>query len=566
MTTVMALTSVIAPAPASAQIDDIYEKSLIAAHQALAQFGTVEDTERGRRIQDIGYRVAQASRYEQYPLTFYLIDIPEPNAFALPGGQIFVTRGMLALDLTDDEVAALLGHEIAHVALEHGIRIQRKAALLNGLSAAVLVGVIAGSSDSNAQPRYPGEVYSGSNTGNLVEGTAAAGALVTELLMRNYSRGFEDESDLEGQRWASGAGFDPAGMGQMLAKLGAAIPQDRNYGYWRTHPFNDLRVRAAKARGEQLKAQPEREPADYRRETQRKLLAMVQHTDEPKLKRLLEDSAVVAWPRGPAADRIRLARLHERREALLAKSPLSRDYTALLDRYQQVADEVENLDPESSLPKVLKQEATEVRELRRRSRDDFLQAYQGGVIQTETLEALLANYADFEAEAEARLQLADRYARLDRPGDAVEQYLSVLEQDPDSEHGQRAQRALTALVDSVQDLCALERLRRQQLDAAVATHAGEALASAVADFVSLAAGADYLACSEDGAHVDAVRARLEVLAESRLADVLLHQSIGNAAKAVQGIDDILTHAPWTEAADRLRRQQRQAAGLEETPS
>lgn len=560
----MAVVLATATAPAAAQIDDIYSKSLLAAHRALEDYGTVDDPDQERRLQEIGYRVAQASRFETYPLSFYLIDIPEPNAFALPGGQIFVTRGMMALDLDNDELAALVGHEIAHVALEHGTRIQRRAALLNGLSAAVLIGAVAGS-DSERPQRLPGEVYE-SNSGDLVQGTMAASALVTELLIRNYSRTFEDEADLEGQRWAAGAGFEPRGAGTMMAKLGAAIPQDHSYGYWRTHPFNDLRVRAAQARGRQLKAQPQHDPDDYRRETQRKLLGAIEGVDNPGLKGLLEDSAVDAWPRGPASESIRLDRLHDKRDALAERDPLSRDYSALIDAYEEVRLTVAELDGDSDLPTRIAAEIDEIEALRSAARVDFVAAWDRGVLQTESLQALLANYPDFEHRTTARLQLADRYARLERLSDAVDQYLAVIEQAPESEPASRAHTALATLVDSVVDLCALETLRRQEVAADVAAKAREKLRRAATSFSSLKAGADYLACAEDGEESEKVRQRLEVLAESRLADVLLHQKIGNGAKAVQGIDDILTHAPWTEAADRLRRQQRQAAGLEDTPS
>ena len=77
----------------------------------------------------IGYRLAQESKFQDFPFTFYLIDMPEPNAFALPGGQIFITKGMLDLGLNDDMLAGLLGHEIGHVVLKHGTRIQRRATL-----------------------------------------------------------------------------------------------------------------------------------------------------------------------------------------------------------------------------------------------------------------------------------------------------------------------------------------------------------------------------------------------------------------------------------------------------
>ncbi len=558
--------NLLAASPAAAEIDETFKKSLAAASHSLERFGRIDDPQTNRRVQDIGYLVATASKYQEYPLTFHLIDMPEPNAFALPGGQIFITRGMLALDLTDDELAALLGHEIAHVALKHGTRMQRRAALLSGLSMAALVGVAATAGRNDSEQRHPGEIYGGNNSGDLIQGTAMAGAAVTELLVRDYSRGFEDESDLEGQRWAAGAGFDPAGARLMMAKLGAAIPQDQTYGYWRTHPFNDLRVRNAEARANQLKAQPSQDPSELRRETQRQLLGAVDQIETPELRKFLEDSAVNAWPKGVAVDGILLARLHSKREALMEQDPLSRNYTALVTTYQNAAQEVLQDDPESTLPETLRQEVKEIEGSSAEARQDFFDIYQAGVMQTETLEALLANFPDFDDRAAARLQLADRYARLERQPEAVAQYLLVIEAEPESEQAAGARRALAVLVKAVDDLCALELLRTQQADSAAADLARETLAAKAKSFHDLETGAAYLKCAPTGTMISLVRDRLEVLAQSRLAEVLLYQRIGNAASAVAGIDDILTHAPWTEAANRLRQQQREAAGISDNPA
>ena len=91
---------------------DLFKKTLDAAHQAVKYYGNYDRPEELRRVADIGYRIAQEARFSKFPFTFYLVEMPEPNAFALPGGQIFVTRGMLDLGLSDDMLAGLLGHEI----------------------------------------------------------------------------------------------------------------------------------------------------------------------------------------------------------------------------------------------------------------------------------------------------------------------------------------------------------------------------------------------------------------------------------------------------------------------
>ncbi|MCB1007640.1 MAG: hypothetical protein KDB94_01970, partial [Acidobacteria bacterium] len=88
----LAAASVPPPARAETPLDlDLFGKSLEAAVEALRVYGVWENPEALHRVADIGYRVAAESGFTGFPISFYLIDMPEPNAFALPAGQIFVT-------------------------------------------------------------------------------------------------------------------------------------------------------------------------------------------------------------------------------------------------------------------------------------------------------------------------------------------------------------------------------------------------------------------------------------------------------------------------------------------
>ena len=150
------LASLPAP-PARAQTignQDLFQKSTEIAQKALEVWGVYDDPEALERVADIGYRVARHSGFDDMPITFHLIDMAAPNALALPGGQIFVTRGMLDLGLDDDMLASLLGHEIAHVALHHQQKMQKKATLVNVLSQALLMGVVIAA--NNNRPSYDG--------------------------------------------------------------------------------------------------------------------------------------------------------------------------------------------------------------------------------------------------------------------------------------------------------------------------------------------------------------------------------------------------------------------------
>ena len=189
-----------------------------------------------------------------------------------------------------------------------------------------------------------------SRKGSLVQGALATGMVVSELLLRNYSRDFEDEADVEGQRLAAAAGYDPDGARQLWELMNRRIPQSKNYGYWRTHPFSDQRMRAAAVRGGELKIQENPKPSeDYRAKTQKVLLGYAENDNkDDDLVSFIGRSALTAWPRGPRAEEIRLGVLHRRRDAELKAEELSRDYGELIRTYRVQIEEVRDLTPDSA--------------------------------------------------------------------------------------------------------------------------------------------------------------------------------------------------------------------------
>ena len=536
---------------------DLYEKSLEAARQVLEHYGTPDDDSELERVAEIGYRLAAQSHFEDFPFAFYLIDMPEPNAFALPGGHIFVTRGMLSLGLDDEMLACLLGHEIAHVTGRHGTRMQKRATLLNVLSQALVLGVLFGASDDNSRDPYG---YSNSNKGSLVQGTAAAGMVLSELLLRDYSRDFEDEADVEGQRLAAAAGFDPRGALKLWTLMNQRIPQARKYGYWRTHPFSDQRMRAAELRSEELKIQEKFRPADdYRARTQQVLLDFKkQPTKERDYEKLaataqfLDLSALTAWPKGGRAEELRLAALHRQREDELEKDDLERDYGELVRAYRSAIEKVRRVSPETAFLATLEKELDSLRDDLEATYPKAKALWSEGIFQTPFLEIFLSNYPTAPEVPEVALTLGNAYSRLRRQGDAVTQYLRAAEAGPDSEAGARALQGLRNLAPVLDEPAALERLRRTIDDPALAELAHQRLDKVAGTYEELAHGAAYLHDFDDGDHATEVRERLEQLAMNLYGEVVLYQELGDGVKALERIQQILTHAPDTAAAESLR--------------
>ena len=93
-----------------------------SAQEVAQSLGLVEDEALQRYVQEVGARLAADSERPNLPWTFRVVEDPTPNAFALPGGYIFVTRGMMALMNSEAELASVLGHEIGHVTARHSVR------------------------------------------------------------------------------------------------------------------------------------------------------------------------------------------------------------------------------------------------------------------------------------------------------------------------------------------------------------------------------------------------------------------------------------------------------------
>jgi len=154
-------------------------------------------------VNQLGQRLAQHSPRAHLDYRFRVADMPEANAFALPGGHIYISRGLLALVNSEDELAAVLGHEIAHVAARHSVRRQTASAPLAPLRIAAALGGAAASIVS------PG----------LGQVVAGIGQLPGAFAMAAYSRDQEREADRIGQRLAAEAGFDPLALSTFARTL-----------------------------------------------------------------------------------------------------------------------------------------------------------------------------------------------------------------------------------------------------------------------------------------------------------------------------------------------------------
>lgn len=200
--------------------------------KVIKEFGGVyNDPKLSGYVTAVGNRLARTSEQPGLGYTFTLLDNPIVNAFALPGGYVYITRGLMALAGSEAELAGVLGHELGHVVARHGAQRQSKAILAQ--IGAGLLGAVTGSEA----------------VGNL----AAAGAGV---YLRGFSREQELEADRLGVRYLSRAGYDPGAMSSFLEKMransrlnariaGQSPDEVDKFDIMSTHPRSAKRVRQA---------------------------------------------------------------------------------------------------------------------------------------------------------------------------------------------------------------------------------------------------------------------------------------------------------------------------------
>lgn len=192
-----------------------------------AQMGLYDKKEMTEYIRSIGNRLLENLENNPFEFQFFIADDPIPNAFALPGGYVYVTRGILSIITSEDELACVMGHEIIHVTQRHSIKQMRSSFLPRLLE---LPGAIVGSVVNE-------------DLGNLLNLPITTS---NTLLLSSYSRKHEKESDAKGIELASKAGYDPMAMGTILDRLSLTVEvitnEKEKKSYFSSHPYTPDRV------------------------------------------------------------------------------------------------------------------------------------------------------------------------------------------------------------------------------------------------------------------------------------------------------------------------------------
>jgi predicted Zn-dependent protease len=211
----------------SLTVEEEIALGLQSAPQMAEEFGGLDPDENASAlVESVGNRLVEASEAGEtdYEFDFHLLaDDQTVNAFALPGGQIFITRALFDLLETEGELAGVLGHEIGHVVGRHSSEQIAKSQLIQGLAGAASVGL------------YDPE--------NPQSATASQMAMVVgQMVNMKYGRDDELQSDTLGVRFLADAGYDPRALIQVMEVLASASGGSRQPEFMSTHPDPGNRV------------------------------------------------------------------------------------------------------------------------------------------------------------------------------------------------------------------------------------------------------------------------------------------------------------------------------------
>jgi predicted Zn-dependent protease len=197
--------------------------------QILKEMPRYEDAELAAYVQRVGEKLVPHSHRPDLIYRFTLLDSQDVNAFALPGGYIYITRGLLAYLNSEAELAAVLGHEMGHVTARHSVR-QHSAATATGLLGAIIAGA------------------------SGVQGAGDLANIAGTAIVRGYGREHELEADRLGAEYLARSDYDPQAMLRVIGvlkdqetfEIQRAKDEGREprvyHGVFSTHPANDTRL------------------------------------------------------------------------------------------------------------------------------------------------------------------------------------------------------------------------------------------------------------------------------------------------------------------------------------
>lgn len=211
------------------------------------QFPVLQDSQIQNYVSRIGERLASAAPGPKFPYQFKVVNVSDINAFALPGGYMYINRGLIEAARDEGELAGVMAHEMSHVALRHGTN-QASKAYLGQAGLGILGGVLGGGTTSDIM--------------------GAIGGFGMNSLFLKFSRSAEEQADVSAAQMLAKAGYDPMAMARMFETLREKAGRDpsRLEQFFSSHPAPADRVQRIQKETQLIGGYDSRPPvADFNR-------------------------------------------------------------------------------------------------------------------------------------------------------------------------------------------------------------------------------------------------------------------------------------------------------------
>ena len=210
--------------------DEYYLGRAVAANILAAYGPYTEDPDLTRYLnricQVIVINSSQVEIFNGYHVM--ILDSPQFNAFASPGGHIFITRGLVEITTSEDTLAAIIAHELAHIILKHGLRLIDDMSLSNEMAA------MADQAAQLAGRNSPG-------VKRLMDYRNSVSTIIDTMIKDGYSQTYEFEADREAVTLLAASGYDPGALMEML-KILQQVQSSQKGGFNTTHPSPEDRI------------------------------------------------------------------------------------------------------------------------------------------------------------------------------------------------------------------------------------------------------------------------------------------------------------------------------------
>lgn len=565
------------------------------------QIGLADNPAEIKRLNDIGFTVSYQANSSHHWYSFHIIDLPQPNALAIPGGFVFVTSGLIDLKLTDDEMAVLLGHELSHIEQKHHLRQAKEEAKL---SIAQIIATLL--------------VARGSKNVQATEAAMLSSSILHSLLTLSYTRELESEADEYGLNYSVQAGYKPEGGITLLEKL---LLHSDEYGgdqgvLFRTHPYLTERIKEIKMRLPHLKNdENQSRPGGanqptllsrknkfeaFRRDNQeffyRQLLRIQSvppkrsgHSSHQPLEmikttvKVLRLNIIQSDPNSPLALEMHWQFFLEEIEQEEKKPYLMRNYGLLLEKYNTVfKDFSPSMETEKTLD-IIKSRREALEAEKKKQYDEILRIMDRPAVAVSFLEQFLENYPQSERFDEVCFRLGDSYEAGGEFDQAAGQYLKIIKKTPAGgataqsdngipsqtgesrpnrdEWGKKSADKLQNLVLKTSRLEITYEIYQKYLRPEARPPAAEYIKQLIAKSENLEECGEFsrlVSSASDRGPADEfqslVKERINRLAEEVYSNARGYQALGQLARARAGYRMIIKSAPQTDWATRAQQQ------------